>query len=678
MLDEFMDQKMKKEKYILDHFDEALEKEWIKDYYQVIVRSWSGKISDVEVFCRWIDPECGVIMPNEFIPILEKANLIHRLDLYMLRKVCKHMRKFMEQNEKVIPLCLNLSIRDFGLCDMPSEIEAIRKEYGVTVDYLHFEIEGPRADKYQDDIVSSFRVLKDMGYQLWIDHFVANETVIFLLKEYGIHAVKINMKYFCDAIANYRSRVMLRAIIYMMKELGVTTIATFVENEGEYQFLRELGCEKVQGYYFEKPIPVEEVIRMYATNEVGTIEDMTSEEYNEKVSRINLMNKHEVGESEDLPTAIVEWSNQTFRYLYTNKKFRETLYAIGISSLEASEKLVETGDDDLRDRMKRLFEKAREEAKPVLVDTDYRGQRVSFRIRFVAEDPRTGAQSFVIMKTNQVEFSRIWKNKKLQDSLESLCSLYNRIDLISPDGEYIDNIYRRSTSVFGRKRVVEEQQTLDAYIATMIMVEDQVRFKDFFDIRHLQESMEDREKKYATAYFRALREDGSYSWQFFTAIPYEVDGQNTFLACSTEVNPAVSEYASKYALGDYDVEHGITHQQLEQRMSALENIFEVVRLVNPMLECEIYLDENGEVVESTNHCFEVWGKDGRCKNCTSLKAYQAHSTFSKFEYIGSDVFFVISQYLMVDGRPYVLEMVREIRNELSEEVFQKMLDSGRY
>ncbi len=118
-------------RYVLDHFDEALENGWVKIFYQPIIRVATGAVCDEEALARWVDPVEGLLPPFEFIPVLEEARLIHQLDLYIVRRACTNCSVMRENGMSEVPISVNLSRLDFELCDIVSEVEAILEEFDV-------------------------------------------------------------------------------------------------------------------------------------------------------------------------------------------------------------------------------------------------------------------------------------------------------------------------------------------------------------------------------------------------------------------------------------------------------------------------------------------------------------------------------------------------------------------
>jgi predicted signal transduction protein with EAL and GGDEF domain len=126
--------------YLIAHIDEAVEKEYIKVYYQPVIDINTNKLRGFEALARWDDPEHGFLPPLDFIGILEEAHLIHKLDTFMLRKVCEKYREETDSGHKCVPISFNLSRLDFKLCNIYKEVVRLTDEYKVPHNMLHIEI----------------------------------------------------------------------------------------------------------------------------------------------------------------------------------------------------------------------------------------------------------------------------------------------------------------------------------------------------------------------------------------------------------------------------------------------------------------------------------------------------------------------------------------------------------
>ena len=143
--------------YILEHFDEAMEKGYIKAFYMPIIRASNGRVCHEEALARWIDPEAGFLTPDTFIPVLEEARLIHRLDLHILEDVLDKMNNQTSRGLFLVPISINLSRVDFDACDIVTEITERVDASGISRDRIIIEVTEDVAMKNEEQ--SKFSVL---------------------------------------------------------------------------------------------------------------------------------------------------------------------------------------------------------------------------------------------------------------------------------------------------------------------------------------------------------------------------------------------------------------------------------------------------------------------------------------------------------------------------------------
>ena len=245
--------------YLIAHIDDAVKNEYIKVYYQPVVDINTNKLCGFEALARWDDPEHGFLPPFEFVGILEDAHLIQKLDLFMLKKICEKYRKETNLGHKCVPISFNLSRLDFKLSDIYKELTRLTKEYNVPHEMIHIEITESVLDGDEDGYIREqvTRFQKD-GFEVWMDDFGSGFSSLNVLKDYDFDFLKIDMMF----LRNFseKSKVIIRAIVEMAKLLHIGTLSEGVETKEHLDFLKEIGCDRVQGYYYSKPLPYDEVM----------------------------------------------------------------------------------------------------------------------------------------------------------------------------------------------------------------------------------------------------------------------------------------------------------------------------------------------------------------------------------------------------------------------------------
>ena len=330
-------------RHVVSHIDEAVSKGWIVPYFQPVIRSMTGKLCGVEALARWEDPTYGMLMPAVFIEPLEMARLIHKVDCCIFQQVCQLYHKSIKAGIPVVPISVNLSRYDFDLCDIFDIIEQNVRKYEVPRHMLNIEITESvfgSDPSFMLDIIQKFH---DAGYQIWMDDFGSGYSTLNVLKDFSFDEMKIDM----DFLSNFgtSSKTILASVVDMAKKLGIQTLAEGVETEEQRDYLRGIGCEKMQGYLYSRPFAFDADVLQDLISSIG-IESTSERLYMNEVGAVKTLSMSErdlVADSTmqsyvtNMPLATVEYTGDTFTILDSNTAFRESLANVGINSPEEAE-----------------------------------------------------------------------------------------------------------------------------------------------------------------------------------------------------------------------------------------------------------------------------------------------------------------------------------------------------
>ena len=259
LYDQAMSLRFQKKQYIINNFDSAIKNDYIKVYYQPVVNSASGKICGLEALARWDDSQYGFLSPADFIETLEEYYQIHRLDMYVVDRVCQDIENARRIGRKIIPVSLNFSRLDFDSLNLAEEVENCLKKYNIQKSEIHIEVTESTLSEDDVKLYEELKSFRSHGYALWLDDFGSGYSGLNVLKEYEFDMLKIDMKFLSNFDGNEKARQILKNVITLAKDLGMQTLCEGVETQEAYDFLRENGCEKLQGYLFSKPIPRDEL-----------------------------------------------------------------------------------------------------------------------------------------------------------------------------------------------------------------------------------------------------------------------------------------------------------------------------------------------------------------------------------------------------------------------------------
>ena len=255
-------EKLKMQQYVLDNIDTAVEKEYMKVYYQPIIRVSTGRICGYEALARWQDPEIGMLSPAQFIGTLEEYHMIHKVDIFIINKVCENLSAMLDEGKKIVPVSINLSQLDFELCDIFTLIEQIVGRYGLSRDMLEIEITESALNNDSEHIKEEVQKFRQAGYSIWIDDFGSGYSSLNHLLDYDFDVIKLDLEFLRTYDKHPKASELIRHIVQGATALGVSPLQEGVETAEHLQFLANIGCERAQGYYFSKPLPLDESLEL--------------------------------------------------------------------------------------------------------------------------------------------------------------------------------------------------------------------------------------------------------------------------------------------------------------------------------------------------------------------------------------------------------------------------------
>ena len=254
-----LDEELRFRQHIVNHLDDAIRNEWLQVYYQPIVRADTERICCEEALSRWNDPERGFLVPIRFIPPLEEAGLMYKLNLAVVDRVLRERRRREENGIPAVPVSVNLSRNDFLQCDMVKEIADRVEEAGYTPDVLRIEITESAFISNQELLGRAVKRFRELGFKVWMDDFGSEYSTLNLLQELDFNLIKIDMNFMNNLEVGGKNHIIVSNIINMIRELGFGTLMEGVETGKQEQLLRNMGCELLQGYLFSKPRPLEKI-----------------------------------------------------------------------------------------------------------------------------------------------------------------------------------------------------------------------------------------------------------------------------------------------------------------------------------------------------------------------------------------------------------------------------------
>ena len=236
----------------------ALEQHQLTIHYQPQCCARDGHIIGAEALLRWHHPVLGQVSPEEFIPAAEDSGLIVPIGEWVLRRAVRQMKAWLDEGMAPFVMAVNLSTMQFRHPNLPAMVAAILAEEQLPAQYLELELTESGAMHDPPSAIAVMDQLHERGVRMAIDDFGIAYSSLSYLKKFKVYKLKIDQSFVRDISADPEDRAIVTAIIAMARGLGLRTIAEGVETAAQLDFLREHGCEEIQGYYFSKPLTAEQ------------------------------------------------------------------------------------------------------------------------------------------------------------------------------------------------------------------------------------------------------------------------------------------------------------------------------------------------------------------------------------------------------------------------------------
>ena len=526
--------------YVIEHIDEAIEKGWIVPYYQPVVRTLTGKLCGAEALARWEDPTYGLLGPEVFIGPLEQARLVHKLDCSIIRQVCRQYRESVNIGEPIVPISFNLSRLDFDLCDVFAVVEKAVREYEVPRRMLNIEITETilgTDPAYMSKIMGVFHAA---GYQVWMDDFGSGYSTLNVLKDFDFDELKMDME-FLNRFGE-KSKIILASVVDMAKKLGIQTLAEGVETEEQRTYLQRIGCEKMQGFLFGKPKrhAVEDNIEL--CNAIG-VESSAERLYFNDIGALNTLSLSERDLTEGSNTsgyvtsmslAIVEFENDRFKIIDSNRVFREGLANVGIASVEEAERRINAPTNLLGRQARRHMDRI-EHDKFARIDYVVGDTACVMRAKHITT--RGGRIAILVSIDDTIKQSERGRHERMAESLSVLYSIYEHVDIVHLDEECIEPVFD-SIGFESLHHAPKLDDAIRSFANSEIYPADRARFLAFMDRTTLIQRIQESGEKYIIDFFRVRRKGGDYGWMLFGVIHLADKPGNQVMVCTRSTHNA--------------------------------------------------------------------------------------------------------------------------------------------
>jgi len=252
-----------RETQLQDKMHYALEHDEFKVYLQPKYELKHETIVGAEALVRWQEASGDLVSPAEFIPLFERNGFIIQLDLFMFEQVCTILRDWMDRGQPLVTISVNFSRLHLLNSHFIEELVTIADRYSIPKECIEIELTETVIFEHMDQLEEVLEQLHEAGFTMSMDDFGAGYSSLGLLKNLSVDAIKMDGSFFANNKQEHRTKTVVGCVIDMAQKLNIHTVAEGVEQVEHILFLREVGCEVVQGYYYAKPMPAEEFYQQH-------------------------------------------------------------------------------------------------------------------------------------------------------------------------------------------------------------------------------------------------------------------------------------------------------------------------------------------------------------------------------------------------------------------------------
>lgn len=256
-------QKTEEEALVIPLFEKALSEETIQVFLQPKISASKQALVGAEALARLFDENGTVVMPAVFIPVLEKSGRIVELDLYVLEYVLRMQREWFDEGKVMIPISVNLSQLHFYNSQLVEEILFLTNKYGVDPQYIEFEVTETVFISETELITEKLEKLRTFGYRVSVDDFGAGYSSLNLIGILPVDIIKLDKAFIKNSLKTERGNEIIKGLIEILNRLNMNVICEGIENKEDEKIINDYGCDEVQGFLYDRPLPHLEFEKKY-------------------------------------------------------------------------------------------------------------------------------------------------------------------------------------------------------------------------------------------------------------------------------------------------------------------------------------------------------------------------------------------------------------------------------
>ena len=467
-----------------------------------------------------------MLSPGDIIPVLEESGLIHELDAFMIESAVKLLHYQQENNLPMLPISVNLSSLDFFEMDPFTIVEAATERYGISHEYLHFELTETAVVRDKGVLLRAIQKFHRAGYRVWLDDFGSGYSSLNVLKDYPFDMLKIDMAFLRKF--SQKSQDIILSIVRMAKKIGIHTLAEGVETEEQLRFLRAIGCERIQGYHYGKPMTPE------------TLHERCEKGQYVLETRAEARLYNEIGLA-DIPAhvaaALFVFDGENPSMLAGNEQFWDHSREFGVRDRRQINQALRTANHPFRVRFLQHRRKVELLGRPQTITFAEHERYFRITLSKLAADHHLAiyqAQFHNVTMERQYDA----KVRRFDTIMRNLCLMYQNVFFLNLQQDTCE-VLVGTHSWLAPDRDIHAgiYDFLTAYARRMVYPTDQSRFLAYASVKSFRQTLLAEGRMSKSSCFRIRRQDGNYDWMRFDAVRIYISEQSILLC----VQPIILE-----------------------------------------------------------------------------------------------------------------------------------------
>lgn len=257
-------QKLKEaESRLIPIFEKALEDKSILVFFQPKINVKEGKLCGAEALTRLLDEDGSMIPPDTFIPVLEESGKVLDLDWYVMRYVFKAIKDWIDEGKHVVPVSVNLSKIHFYHDQTVDNIIKEFDSYGISPEYVEFEVTESVFFEEADLIIKEISRLRSHGFKVSVDDFGSGYSSLNLIGTLPVDVIKLDKQFVKNCLGNQRGKSIIKGLIDILNQIDMEIVCEGIETKEEEKTVYEFGCDSMQGFLYDRPIPTNDFEKKY-------------------------------------------------------------------------------------------------------------------------------------------------------------------------------------------------------------------------------------------------------------------------------------------------------------------------------------------------------------------------------------------------------------------------------